>query len=224
MFAKKQTIIHCALLPILLMTCATAFALSYGDGYFYVGGMLNLYNPREAFYLGEYYYYDYFEVATGMGPGLNMGLNLTSHLSFPDISADMIIHNLKYPYRGYMEHFDAQMELRIYNIMFGVKYKFGYWRVEPYVRGGILFQDIRLKESIDYVDSDEYNYTETSFYWGFAPYIGGGISYYITPRIYMSVETLYSNGTGSYKSVYEEYHTIRIGGNHINFTMGFMPF
>ena len=98
MFAKKQTIIHCALLPILLTTCATAFALSYGDGYFYVGGMLNLYNPRESFYLGDYYYYDHFEVATGMGPWINMGLNLTSHLSFSDISLDMITHDSKHHY------------------------------------------------------------------------------------------------------------------------------
>lgn len=224
MFAKKQTIIHCALLPILLMTCATAYALSYGDGYFYVGAMLNLYNPRESFYLGEYYYYDYTEVGTGMGPGINMGLNLTSHLSFPDISVDMITHRYKHHNQWPWGAYTASSELRIYNIMLGGKYKFGYWRVEPYVRGGILFQDIRMQEKRDYYDPEVDDSTETGFYWGFAPYIGGGISYYITPKIYMSIETLYSNGTGSYKSPYEEYHTIRIGGNHINFTMGVLPF
>lgn len=223
MFAKKQTIIHCALLPILLMTCATAYALSYSEGYFYIGGMLNLYNPRESFFIGSYFGYNP-EAGTGMGPGINMGLNLTSHLSFPDISVDMITQRYKHHYQLSSGDCTASRELRIYNIMLGGKYKFGYWRVEPYVRGGILFQDIRMQEKRDYYDPEVDDSTETGFYWGFAPYIGGGISYYITPKIYMSIETLYSNGTGSYKSPYEEYHTIRIGGNHINFTMGVLPF
>ncbi len=224
MFAKKQTIIRCALLPILLMTCATAFALSYSDGYFYVGSMLNLYNPRESFEI-RFGYSDSMDVATGMGPGINMGLNLTSHLSFPDISADVIMHMLKGRTWIYPEgDVDFSKQMRIYNIMLGGKYRFGHWRIEPYVRAGILFQDIRLQEKVSPLNPDFNDHAKTEFYWGFAPYIGGGISYYITPKIYMSIETLYSNGTGSYKSPYEEYHTIRIGGNHINFAFGVLPF
>jgi|GEM_PF-2715127 len=221
----RNLLIIVVLLLIGLFWSVPSCGQSFGEGFFYVGATLNLYNPRESFYIGDHHSYDPIEVAIGMGPGLNLGLNLTSHLSFPDISMGMTSYLYKEP--GDVWYYGdsiASYELRIYNIMLGGKYKFGHWRVEPYVRAGLLFQDIRLQEKIlfgvPYLD-DLYS---TNFYWGFAPYMGGGASYYITPRIYMSLDALYSFGTGSTKSPYEDYHTIRTGGNHINFAFGVLPF
>jgi hypothetical protein len=215
MINKKAIFIGSIIL--VLFFCALAQAQPYGKSYFYIGGMLNLYNPREVFAFGTYPT----PLGFGMGPGITLGINLTSNISFPDVSADMITHLGKE--RNYSDLTYSE-KLRIFNVMLGAKYKFGHWRIEPYLRGGMLFQDIRYQEKYDFVDPTAGDVTETDFYWGFAPYIGGGVNYYISPKYYLAIETLYSSGTGSYKSAYHDYHTIRLGGNHINFTLGWLPF
>jgi len=220
---RRESFITSALVAILLLAGSTVFAQSYGEGFFYIGGMLDIYNPREVFRI------DTLEASIhaeyGIGPGIIMGLNLTSYLSFPEISADTVSYSSRYhsSWGPYGEH-DFNSRLRIYNIMLGAKYKFGHWRIEPYLRGGLLFQEIRYEEKYNYRDPFVYDSTRTDFSWGLAPYIGGGVNYYISPRFYLAFETLYSSGTGGYKSPYENYHTIRLGGNHINFTLGWLPF
>jgi hypothetical protein len=213
---NKKAVVFAGII-LVLFSCALAQAQSYGKGHFYIGGMLNLYNPRE-----ELDWLFPTELGYGMGPGITLGLNLTSNISFPDISADMITHLAK----DYWTFHDCIVsnQLRIYNVMLGGKYKFGHWRIEPYLRGGVLFQDLRYQEKFNFSDPAFTDTTITNFYWGFAPYIGGGVNYYISPKLYLAIETLYSSGTGSYKSAYEDYHTIRLGGNHINFTLGWLPF
>jgi hypothetical protein len=214
MINKKTTVI--AGMVVILSFCAIAQAQSYAEGHFYIGGMFNLYNPREEFgWISS-------AASFGAGPGITMGLNLTSHICFPDVSADMITH-LSKGYRSYNDCIISK-QLHIYNIMMGAKYKFGHWRIEPYLRGGVLFQDLRHQTKFNFVDPTATDVTVTDFYWGFAPYIGGGVNYYISPKYYLAIETLYSSGTGSYKSAYEDYHTIRLGGNHINFALGWIPF
>ena len=213
---NKKAIVFAGIILALLF-CTLAQAQSYGKGHFYIGGLLNLYNPREEFIIWTYPT----PLGYGMGPGITLGLNLTSNISFPDISADMITHLGKESGYGYFTYTEKR---RIYNVMLGGKYKFGHWRIEPYLRGGVLFQDIRRQEKYDFSDPTVADVTETNFYWGFAPYIGGGVNYYISPKFYLAIETLYSSGTGSSKSAYEDYHTIRLGGNHINFALGWLPF
>jgi hypothetical protein len=220
---KGASVIGAVLSAILLLTASAVLAQSFGEGHFYIGGMLDIYNPRERFHLPSSYSYIYLQ--NGMGPGIIMGLNLTSYLSFPEISADIISYCSKY--HGDDLHygeFDFSGQYRMCNVMLGAKYKFGHWRIEPYLRGGVLFQDIRYKEKHSYRDPFINDSTVTNFYWGFAPYIGGGVNYYISPRFYLALETLYSSGTGSSKSPYDAYHTLRLGGNHINFTLGCLPF
>jgi len=220
---RRESFITTAFVAILLLAGSAVFAQSYGEGFFYIGGMLDIYNPREAFHIHTVEAPS--QAENGVGPGIVMGLNLTSYLSFPEISADTVSYSSRYHTSSWhYGEFDFNSRLRIYNIMLGAKYKFGHWRIEPYLRGGMLFQDIRYEEKYNFRDPFVNDSTQTNFSWGLAPYIGGGLNYYLSPKFYLAFETLYSSGTGGYKSPYEDYHTIRLGGNHINFTLGWLPF
>lgn len=197
------------ILFVLLVSSTNLFA--YGDGFFYIGGSVDAFNPRqESIYIDEGFPF---------GFGLHFGLNITSHLSFPDISGKYFRLTDKYESSYYSGRiYIDQIQYIFANL--GLKYRFGDYRLQPFVRLGLTYENVRNKDIIIYEYGDEYS--ETDFAWGFAPYMGAGLSYYPTDSLSLDLGLTYTHGRGSIKT--EEYGTFPLGGTTITSSLTMYPF
>jgi opacity protein-like surface antigen len=201
----------CILSVVILMLICSSNLFSYGDSIFYIGASIDAFNPKEEVL--------YFDDGFPFGFGINFGLNITPHLSFPDISGKLFrITDQEGEDSGYMEYDKVQYVV----IGLGVKYRFGDYRLQPFAKVGFNYENIRVK--FGYVDHyPEIEFVETTYFiWGFALYIGAGLSYYISDDMALGLELVYSNGRGTFKT--GEHQTYPLGGTDISSSFTWYPF
>lgn len=207
----------------LLIIPVSGHLFAYGDGLFYIGGSLDLYNPRQDISHWIYSYDRVMNNGFNYGFGVNFGLNLIDNLSLPDISCKYfrINHNI-YEDEDFEEMLKFQLQYVIVRI--GVKYGFENYRIKPYARVGISYENIRFKYS-DYEHDEDYNYyviNEIIFFAGVSPYFGAGLSYFINDKASMDLELIYTHGRGTDNT--EECNTFPLGGTTISSSLTFYPF
>jgi opacity protein-like surface antigen len=209
----------CKVLVMLFLLISLSNIIALGDSLFYIGGSLDAFNAKQN-EIPVGYDYTYLNDGFQFGFGLNFGINLTDSISFPDITGKIFRMTYKEEYWGGNAEEREQLQYILTGI--GMKYRVSDYRLQPFFRVGVFYENIRFKEIRDYYDEDRDDIEITDFVWGFAPYIGAGLSYYINDDMALGLELVYSNGRGTFKT--GEHETYSLGGTDISSSFTWYPF